>query len=61
LSVPTSNSSSSGVVRLFADNFAIDSLQGHQFLVPCPPLLEEGPIQANPTSAASEALEADEG
>jgi hypothetical protein len=36
-------------------------LQGHQFLVSRPPLLEEGPIQADPASAASEAPEADEG
>jgi hypothetical protein len=35
-------------------------LQGHQFLVSCPPLPEEGPIQANPVSAASEAPEAEE-
>jgi hypothetical protein len=43
-SVSTSDSSSSCVLRLFADNFAIDSLQGHQFLVLHPPLPEEGPI-----------------
>jgi hypothetical protein len=36
-------------------------VQGHQFLVSRPPLLEEGPIQADPVSAASEAPEADEG
>jgi hypothetical protein len=36
-------------------------LQGHQFLVSLPPILEEGPIQADPASAASEAPEADEG
>jgi hypothetical protein len=30
-------------------------------LISRPPLLEEGPIQADPASAASEALEADEG
>jgi hypothetical protein len=35
-------------------------LQGHQFLVSLPPLLEEGPIQADPVSAASEAPEAEE-
>jgi hypothetical protein len=35
-------------------------LQDHQFLVSRPPLPEEGPIQADPTSAASEAPEADE-
>jgi hypothetical protein len=61
LLVPTSNSLSSGVVHLFADNFVIDSLQGYQFLVSRPPLPEEGPIQADPASAASEAPEADEG
>jgi hypothetical protein len=36
------------------------TLQGHQFLVSCPPLLEEGPIQADPISATSEAPEAEE-
>jgi hypothetical protein len=36
-------------------------VQGHQFLVSHPPLPEEGPIQANPVSAASEAPEVDEG
>jgi hypothetical protein len=36
-------------------------VQGHQFLVSHPPLPEEGPIQADPTSAASEAPKADEG
>jgi hypothetical protein len=36
-------------------------VQGHQFLVSHPPLLEEGPIQAEPISAASVAPEADEG
>jgi hypothetical protein len=36
-------------------------VQGHQFLVSHPPLPEEGPIQANPVSATSEAPEADEG
>jgi hypothetical protein len=35
-------------------------LLGHQFLVSRPPLPEEGPIQADPVSAASEALEAEE-
>jgi hypothetical protein len=34
-------------------------LQGHQFLVSRPPLPEEGPIQADPVSAASEAPEAE--
>jgi hypothetical protein len=36
-------------------------LQGHQFLVSHPPIPEEGPIQADPASAASEAPEAGEG
>jgi hypothetical protein len=36
-------------------------VQGHQFLLSHPPLLEEGPIQADPVSAAFEAPEADEG
>jgi hypothetical protein len=35
-------------------------LQGHQFLGSRPPLPEEGPIQADPVSAASEAPEAKE-
>jgi hypothetical protein len=35
-------------------------LQGHQFLVSCPPLPEEGPIQVDPVSAASKAPEAKE-
>jgi hypothetical protein len=35
-------------------------LQGHQFLVSRPPLPEEGPIQADPVSATSEASEAEE-
>jgi hypothetical protein len=35
-------------------------LQGHQFLVSRPPLLEEGPIQADPVSATSEAPEAED-
>jgi hypothetical protein len=35
-------------------------LQGHQFLVSRSPLPEEGPIQADPISAASEAPEAEE-
>jgi hypothetical protein len=35
-------------------------LQGHQFLVSCPPLPQEGPIQADPVFAASEAPEAEE-
>jgi hypothetical protein len=35
-------------------------LQGHQFLVSRPPLPEEGPIQADPVSATSEAPEAEE-
>jgi hypothetical protein len=35
-------------------------LQGHQFLVSRPPLPEEGPIQADPVSATSEAPEAED-
>jgi hypothetical protein len=35
-------------------------LQGHQFLVSRPHLPEEGPIQADPVSATSEAPEAEE-
>jgi hypothetical protein len=34
-------------------------LQGHQFLISRPALPEEGPIQADPISATSEALEAE--
>jgi hypothetical protein len=36
-------------------------VQGHQFLDSRPPLPEEGPIQADPVSATSEAPEVDEG
>jgi hypothetical protein len=35
-------------------------LQGHQFLISRPPLPEEGPIQADPVSATSEAPEVEE-
>jgi hypothetical protein len=35
-------------------------LQDHEFLASRPPLPEEGPIQADPASATSEAPEADE-
>jgi hypothetical protein len=35
-------------------------VQGHQSLVSHPPVLEEGPIQVDPVSAASEAPEAEE-
>jgi hypothetical protein len=35
-------------------------LQGHQFLVSHPPLLEEGSIQADPISTTSKAPEAEE-
>jgi hypothetical protein len=35
-------------------------LQGHQFLISRPPLPEEGPIQADHVSAASEAPETEE-
>jgi hypothetical protein len=41
--------------------FRLTLVQGHQFLVSRPPLPEEGPIQADPVSATSEAPEADEG
>jgi hypothetical protein len=34
-------------------------LHDHEFLVSCPPLPEEGPIQADPAPASSEAPEAD--
>jgi hypothetical protein len=36
-------------------------MQDHQFLVSRPPLPEEGPIQADPASVASEAPEANKG
>jgi hypothetical protein len=36
-------------------------LQDHQSLASRPPVLEEGPIQADPTSAAFEAPEAEKG
>jgi hypothetical protein len=36
-------------------------VQGHQFLVSYPPLPEEGTIQADPISVASEAPKTDEG
>jgi hypothetical protein len=46
----------------FSDAFlCMFFLQDHQSLASHPPLPEEGPIQADPTSAASEAPEADEG
>jgi hypothetical protein len=48
-------------VLLFECCFSDAFLQDHQFLVSRPPLLEEGPIQADPASATSEAPEADEG
>jgi hypothetical protein len=35
-------------------------LQAHQFLVSRPPLLEEGPIQADPVSATFKAPEAEQ-
>jgi hypothetical protein len=53
-------SSCSCSVAIFADNLATLFLQGHQFLISCPPLPEEGPIQADPVSATSEAPKAKE-
>jgi hypothetical protein len=35
-------------------------VQGHQFLLSCPPLLEAGPLPADLASPVSEAPEADE-
>jgi hypothetical protein len=52
---------SSFCVLLFECCFSDAFLQDHQFLVYRPPLPEEGPIQADPAFAASEAPEADEG
>jgi hypothetical protein len=43
-------------VVIFVDSLATLFLQGHQFLVSRLPLPEEGPIQADPIFAASEAL-----
>jgi hypothetical protein len=60
----------SSTSHLFAFLFFVDAflivlqltlVQGHQFLVSRPPLPEEGPIQADPVSATSEAPEANEG
>jgi hypothetical protein len=48
-------------VAAFLTFFRLIVVQGHQFLVSRPPLPEEGPIQADPISATSEAPEADEG
>jgi hypothetical protein len=48
-------------VAAFLIFFLLTLVQGHQFLVSHPPLPEEGPIQADPVSATSEAPEADEG
>jgi hypothetical protein len=53
-------SSCSCSVAIFADNLATLFLQGHQFLVSRPPLPEEGPIQADPVSATSEAPKTEE-
>jgi hypothetical protein len=47
-------------VAIFVDSLATLFSQGHQFLVSRPPLLEEGPIQVDPVSAAYEAPEAKE-
>jgi hypothetical protein len=44
----------------FLITFDLFFLQDHQSLVSCPPLLEGGPIQADPTSATSKAPEAEE-
>jgi hypothetical protein len=52
--------SPSSSLLLLADSFVTYFLQGHQFLVSHPPLPEEGPLQADPVSAASEAPEAEE-
>jgi hypothetical protein len=48
-------------VAAFLTVLRLTLVQGHQFLVSDPPLPEEGPIQADPVSATSEAPEADEG
>jgi hypothetical protein len=48
-------------VAAFLTVLRLTLVQGHQFLVSRPPLPEEGPIQADPISATSEAPEADEG
>jgi hypothetical protein len=48
-------------VAAFLIGLRLTLVQGHQFLVSRPPLPKEGPIQADPISAASKAPEADEG
>jgi hypothetical protein len=48
-------------VAAFLTVLLLTLVQGHQFLVSCPPLLEEGPIQVDLVSIASEAREADKG
>jgi hypothetical protein len=48
-------------VAAFLTVLLLTLVQGHQFLVSHPPLLEEGPIQVDLVSIASEAREADEG
>jgi hypothetical protein len=48
-------------VAAFLTVLRLTLVQGHQFLVSCPPLPEKGPIQADHVSATSEAPEADEG
>jgi hypothetical protein len=47
-------------VKVFLIALQLTPMQGHQSLVSCPPLLEEGPIQANPIFAVSEAPEVEE-
>jgi hypothetical protein len=48
-------------VAAFLTVLRLTLVQGHQFLVSRPPLPEEGPVQVDPVSTASEAPEADEG
>jgi hypothetical protein len=48
-------------VAAFLTGLRLTLVQGHQFLVSRPPLPEEGPIQADPVSAAFEAPEANKG
>jgi hypothetical protein len=47
-------------VAAFLTVLRLPLVQGHQSFVSHPPLPEGGPIQADPISATSEALEADE-
>jgi hypothetical protein len=48
-------------VTAFLTFWGLIFVQGNQFLVSRPPLPEEGPIQADPVFATSEAPEAEEG